>query len=173
MFTLLHDLRIAARFLGRNRTFAIASAVILALGISLSATLFAIVKGALLEPWPYRGYDRIVTLRATYPTQGRTAFSLWSVPEIDDLRRSSDIFAHVIAGDARNVNLTYLGHAERVRAAVITPNAFVMLGVPALLGRVLTDPDARPGAAPAVVISFAFWQTRLGTDPGVVGRTLR
>jgi putative ABC transport system permease protein len=173
MFTLLHDLRIAARFLARNRTFAVASALILALGISLSATLFAIVKGALLEPWPYRGYERIVTMRATYPTLGRTAFSLWSVPEIDDLRRSSDIFAHVIAGDARNVNLTYLGHAERVRAAVITPNAFVMLGVPAFLGRALADADARPGATPAVVVSYRFWQTRLGADRGVVGRTLR
>ena len=83
MFTLLHDLRHAARFLGRNRAFAAAAAIILALGISLSATLFAIVHGALIAPWPYRGYDRLVTVRATYPTQGRTAFSLWSVPEIE------------------------------------------------------------------------------------------
>ena len=173
MFTLLHELRIGLRFLARNRAFAVASAVILALGISLSATLFAIVKGALIEPWPYHGYDRLVTVRATYPTQGRSAFSLWSVPEIEDLRGASDVFAHVIAGDARNVNLTYLGHAERVRAAVITPNAFGMLGVPAFLGRGLNDADVRPAAAPVVVVSFRFWQTRLGADRGVIGRTLR
>jgi predicted permease len=173
MITLLHDLRIAARFLARNRAFTAASVVILALGISLSATLFAIVKGALIEPWPYHGYERIVTVRATYPTQGRTAFSLWSAPEIEDLRRMSDLFAHVIAGDARNVNLSYLGHPERVRAAVITPNVFVMLGVPALLGRALADADARSGAPPALVVSYRFWQTRLGADRAVVGRTLR
>ena len=43
MFTLLHDIRIAMRFLGRHRLFAGTSVAILALGISLSATLFAIV----------------------------------------------------------------------------------------------------------------------------------
>jgi putative ABC transport system permease protein len=173
MLTLLHDVRIAARFLARNRSFAAAAVGILALGISLSATLFAIIKGTLVEPWPYAGYDRLVTVRGTYPTQGRADFSLWSVPEIEDLRRASDIFAHVIAGDARNVNLTYEGRPERVRAAVITPNAFAMLGVAALQGRPLTDADARPGAAPAVVVSFRFWQTRLGADARAVGRTLR
>ena len=57
MFTLLHDIRIAARFLARNRAFTAAAVGLVALGISLSATLFAIVKGALLEPWPYTGYD--------------------------------------------------------------------------------------------------------------------
>ena len=173
MLNVLHDVRIAIRFLLRHRLFTAASIGILALGISLSTTLFAIVKGTLIEPWPYHGYDRIVTVRGTYPTQGRSAFSLWSVPEIEDLRRAPDIFAHVIAGDARNVNLTYAGRPERVRAAVITPNAFAMLGVPPLAGRTLTDADARPGAAPVVVVSFQFWQTRLGADAGAVGRTLR
>ena len=173
MSALTHDLRIAFRYLWRNLTFSTAAVAILAMGICLSATLFAIVKGALLAPWPYRGYDRIVTVTGDYPTQGRTRYSLWSVPEIDDLRRESNIFEHVIAGDARNVNLTYNDRAERVRAAVITPNAFTMLGVPALIGRTLTAADAAAGAVPTVVISFHFWQSRLGADPDAVGRVLR
>jgi hypothetical protein len=70
------DIRIALRFLHRNPTFAVASAAILALGISLGSPLFAIVRGALLEPWPYRDYDRLVTVAGNYPTQGRTGFSL-------------------------------------------------------------------------------------------------
>ncbi len=173
MFTLLHDVRIAIRFLRRNRLFTAACVAIVALGISLAATLFAIVKGTLIEPWPYQGYDRIVTVRGTYPIEGRSDFSLWSVPEIEDLRQARNIFAHVIAGDARNVNLTNAGHAERVRAAIITPNAFGMLGVPAFAGRPLTDADARPGAPPVVVVSYRFWQMRLGANLDAVGRTLR
>jgi putative ABC transport system permease protein len=47
-----------------------------------------------------------------------------------------------VALPRRNANLTYLGRAERVQAAVITPNAFVMLGVPAFLGRALADLEA-------------------------------
>ncbi|HEY7284747.1 MAG TPA: ABC transporter permease [Vicinamibacterales bacterium] len=167
------DVRLAARFLRRNPVFTLATVAILALGIALSATLFTIVRGTLIRPWPYRGYDRIVTLSANYPTHGRTDFSLWSTPEIEDLRRAPDLFEHVIAGDARNVNLTYAGRAERVRAAVITPNAFEMLGVPAMTGRALDNRDAEPGAAAAVLVSYQFWATRLGADPYAVGRTLR
>ena len=173
MHPLFQDARFALRFLLRNRSFTFAAVAILAVGISLTAALFAIVKGTLIEPWPYHGYDRIVTFRGTYPTQGRTAFSLWSVPEIDDLRRASDIFEHVIAGDARNINLTYAGRPERVRAAVITPNVFAMLGVPAFTGRTLSDADGTVGAPPVVVVSFRFWQTRLGADPRAVGQSLR
>ena len=104
-----------------------------------------------------------MTFTGAYPTQGRTGFSLWSVQEIEDFRAATDIFDAVIAGDARNVNLTGAGRPERVRAAVITPNAFAMLGVPALVGRTLDERDAVAGAdglagglAGAVVGAFAL-----------------
>ena len=76
----LRDIRFAARFLWRNRGFAFSSSAILALGIAMSTILFAVVKGALIAPWPYRGADRIVTVRGNYPVQGRSGFPLWSAP---------------------------------------------------------------------------------------------
>ena len=173
MSSLLNDARVALRFLRRHAVFACAAIAILGVGIGLGATLFAIVKATLLEPWPYAGADRIVTFTGAYPTQGRTGFSLWSVPEIEDFRAATDIFDAVIAGDARNVNLTSAGRPERVRAAVITPNAFAMLGVPALVGRTLEERDAAPGADKVALIGFQFWRMRLGADRNVVGRVLR
>ena len=169
----LRDVRLAVRFLLRNRGFALAAIVILGLGISLTTTLYAIVRGALIEPWPYHGYDRLVTVRRDLPSQGRRDFSLWSAPEIDDLRRETRIFEHVIAGDARNVNAMFNGHAERVRAAIISPNVFRALGVAAMLGRSLDDADAAADATPAVVVNYRFWRNRLGADLAVVGKTLR
>src|SRR6266550_3136661 len=51
---------------------------------------------------------------------------------------------------------------------------FQVLGVGALIGRTLTPDDTRvPGAQPVVVLSNAFWRRRLGSDPGVVGKTIR
>ena len=168
-----HEVRFALRYLRRNPGFTLTAITIVALGIGLSATLFAVVRGALLQPWPYQGYDRLVTVRGNYPEQGRTAFSLWSAREVSDLQVQSDIFAHAIAGNARNVNLTFDGTPERVRAAVLTPNAFEMLGVPALLGRPLQEHDAIKGAPPVVVVSYDFWRTRLGRKADVIGETLR
>jgi predicted permease len=172
MIDLARHARFALRYFNRNRGFAAAGIALVALGVSLSATLFAIVNGALLRPWPYAGYDRIVTVRGNYPEQGRTGFSLWSAAEIADLRRESDVFSFVVAGDARNVNLTFAGRAERVRAAILTPDAFEMLAVPTLMGRTLDASDASADAR-VVVVSFQFWRTRLGAARDIVGRTLR
>lgn len=170
---LWRDLRDGARFLRRNIAFTVVCVTLLALGIGLSVTIFAIVNGALLHPWPYRGYDRLVTVRGNYPQQARTDFSLWSPREVEDLTRDARSLAYVIAGDARDVNLIYQGRPERVRAAVITPNAFAMLGVAPLRGRLLIDQDALPGAQPAVLVSYDFWQQRLGASDAIVGHTLR
>ena len=40
------------------------------------------------------------------------------------------------------------------------------------LGRTFHAGEDRPGAALAIVVSAAFWKTKLGGDPAVVGRTL-
>src|SRR4029077_18159120 len=53
-------------------------------------------------------------------------------------------------------------------------NYFQVLGVGALIGRTLMPDDARmPDAQPVVVLSNAFWRRRFGSDPGVVGKTIR
>jgi predicted permease len=166
------DLRLGFRFLRRQWGFTAGAVALLGLGICFSTTLFAIVQGALLEPWPYAGYDRMVTVGGNYPVLGRSDSPLWSAPEIEDLRQSG-VFEAVIAGNARNVNLTYQGRPERVRAALLTPNAFPKLGLPALLGRTLVTSDALPGATPVVVVSYTFWRDRLGADPHIVGQMLR
>lgn len=170
---LWRDVQYGVRFLRRNIGFTVVCVALFALGIGLSVTIFAIVNGALLQPWPYRGYDRLVTIRGNYPQQGRTDFSLWSPREIEDLTRDARSLAYVIAGDARDVNLIHDGRPERVRAAVITPNAFAMLGVAPLRGRLLLDQDASPGAQATVLVSYGFWQQRLGASNDIVGHTLR
>ena len=47
-----------------------------------------------------------------------------------------------------------------------------MLGARPLLGRTFHSGEDRPGAPLAIVVSAAFWKTKLGGDPAVVGRTL-
>ena len=47
-----------------------------------------------------------------------------------------------------------------------------MLEVVPALGRLFTESDDRPNAAPVVLISESLWRSRLGADPLVVGRRL-
>ncbi|NIU75032.1 MAG: FtsX-like permease family protein, partial [Gammaproteobacteria bacterium] len=71
--------------------------------------------------------------------------------------------------------MTYNGDgiAERVLAAHVTPSYLTTLGVAPALGRVFTADEGEPGTPPAVIVSQGFWETRLGSDPGVLDRTVR
>jgi putative ABC transport system permease protein len=62
---------------------------------------------------------------------------------------------------------------QRLRGNYGTSNTFQVMGVPPLLGRTTLPDDARPDAAPVVVLGYRFWQRQFGGDPGVIGRQLR
>jgi predicted permease len=65
------------------------------------------------------------------------------------------------------------GPTERTWGQLVTPSYFSTLGVRPLLGRFFDPADEQPGRAPAAVISHRFWADRLGSDPSIVGKTLR
>ena len=41
------------------------------------------------------------------------------------------------------------------------------------LGRTFLEEENQPGRTPSVILTDAFWRSRMGADPGIVGRTLR
>lgn len=65
------------------------------------------------------------------------------------------------------------GRAAPVAGAEVTASTFSMLGTPPLLGRTLDRADERPGAPDVVVLGHDVWVSRFGSDPGIVGRTVR
>ena len=170
---LWRDLRFAARVLRRSYGFTIVVVATMALGIGASAALFGMIKGALLERWPYEGYDRLVTFRANSPRLARVDFPLWSAAEYRDLARRTDLFDFVIAGEGRGVTVGGDGQAERVPAGLMTANAWPMLGIPPLLGRTFDAADDRPGGSHVAVVSHRFWRNHLGGRADVVGAVLR
>lgn len=165
------DVRYALRALGRNRGYAFAAILTLALGISAATAVFTIVDGVLLRPLPF---DRPGELFLVFQQNTLTKTSLGDATPANflDWRARTRSFAAMAALRGGNVSLALGDGAERVRAADVTPNFFDLLGVPAVLGRTFT---ARDGAdrARVVVISDALWQQRFGGRPDVVGRTLR
>jgi putative ABC transport system permease protein len=50
---------------------------------------------------------------------------------------------------------------------------FKLFGTRSGVGRVLLAGDDQPGAAPAIVLGYSLWRDDFGSDPGVVGRSIR
>src|SRR5690349_14506816 len=67
METLLQDVRYAVVSAGRNKAFALAAVLTLALGIGATTTMFSVVYGVLLRPLPYANADRLVQLSEEHP----------------------------------------------------------------------------------------------------------
>jgi hypothetical protein len=55
----------------------------------------------------------------------------------------------------------------------VTSNFFGELGANPAQGRLLNVADGRPDAPPALVLGHAFWVSHFGSDPSVVGSSVR
>jgi hypothetical protein len=64
---LKQDIGYALRFLGKRWGAAAVAVVVMSLGISLTATMFAIIKGVVLTGPDYPDLDRIVFVQTTIP----------------------------------------------------------------------------------------------------------
>ena len=59
---LFQDVRYALRSLWHSKAFATVAILCLGFGIGLNTTIFSIIDGVLLKPYPYSDPDRIVVL---------------------------------------------------------------------------------------------------------------
>lgn len=169
---MIRDFRFALRALRRSPGFTAVAVLLLSLGIGAATALFSVVKATLLEPWPYSGARRIVTIAASYPRSAQARSGAFSAEEAADLMRREDVFDAALAGTARDVNLTGGGAAERIHAVAMTASAFRLLGVPPAAGRVFDERDDRPGTASVVVLGNRLWRDRFHSDPSIVGRPI-
>ncbi len=166
------DLRFALRSLARVKGLAATVIVTLALGIGANAAIFSVVRGVLLRPLVNRDESRLLYIRQSAPGIGAENAN-FSVPEIQDLRgrvRTLSAF-----GDFSTISFTMIGLGEPrlVRAGVVSGSYFEVMGLRPVLGRLLGPGDDGPAAAGAAVLTYRFWSTSLGSDPGVIGRTIR
>ena len=164
------DVRAAARFCWRHPLVSITVVATLAVGIGATTAVFAVLNATFLKKLPIANAQRFVAISS----KGGGAFSY---PEYLALRNVPGLQA-LIAGDRSSTTLGWAGDDGRTRQRVViekvTGNYFEALGVgPGTRGRLFTDADAQPAMTPVVVLSHAAWRKRFGSDPAVIGRTIR
>jgi predicted permease len=168
--TFVQDARFALRLIRRAPGFAAVTILTIALGIGVNTAIFSVVHGVLLRPLPYPEPDRLVRAYLVNPAQDITDGRL-SVPEVADWRERSRALASI--GGAISIPMILTGHGDPTehQAAVVAGDFFGTMGVPAQIGRTLTDEDLRQ-AVPNAVVSERLWTTRFGRDPAILGRAI-
>jgi len=165
------DVAFGLRILRRRPGVSALAIATLALAIGANASVFSVINQVLLQPLPYENTEQIDTIWTYYSKFDRTQSRI-SAPELLDLRGRTDSYSHVAAHTDAAANLLGTDKPVRIRASLMTANMFDLLGVAPLLGRTFTEAEETAGQELVVVISYEFWQSRLGGDPNVLGRTL-
>ena len=164
--------RLGARMLVKFPGVSVVGVLAMAIGIGLGAGYLEVVNDLLRPTLPLPDGDRIVGLRnwdvAENDPELRSLhdYTVWrnGLQSVDDVSAFRTIERNVeSAGRA----------AEPATGAEITPAAFRVAKVPALVGRTLLDADERPGAPAVIVLGYRLWQNRFGGTPDVIGSTIR
>ena len=166
---LWQDVRYASRDLARHPGFALATILILALGIGANTGIFSLIDSLLLRTLPVPEPHRLVQILLI--VRGRPGDSL-SYPVVRALQEQPDLFAGVCGFSGASFSAGPRGAAERTTGAWFSGGCFHALGIQPFMGRLLQPEDDSPGAAPAAIISYGFWERRLARDPLVIGQPI-
>ncbi len=171
------DLQFAVRLLSRDKGFAAAAVVSLALGIGANAAIFQLLDAVRLRTLPVERPEELAEVRWPPRTSRSGEFNgrrpMLTNPLFEELRRQQDAFTDLVAWGARTFNTAPGGEIERVEGLSVSGSFFRTLGVGALLGRAISSDDDRRGCPAIAVISHAYWQRTFGADPSAVGRQIR
>jgi predicted permease len=178
----MRHFRVAFRSLSRTPLVSAVAVLSLALGMGANAAIFSVYERMLLRPLPVPEPDRLVHLLNPGPKSGSQSSgapggieAVWSYPLFRDLERAElPAFSGLAAEVFFSANLAYGGDTLSGLAATVSGGYFQTLGLQPAAGRLFgPDDDRQRDAHPVVVLDHAYWQTRFGGDPGVVGKPLK
>lgn len=165
------DLRVALRRIRATPGISALIVLLLAAGLALNSTVFALVHALVLRPLPVSDPGSLYLPVQDVPRLGARSEQPYAV--VSALQTSARSFREVAAYAEYDTACRTPAGPMRVRAHIVTGAFFETLGTRPLLGRVLDRRDAAPGAgAIPVVLSYPFWRRAFGADPGVAGRPL-
>ncbi|HEV8431389.1 MAG TPA: ABC transporter permease [Pyrinomonadaceae bacterium] len=187
MTSFWQDLRYGAQMLLKYPGFTAVAVLTLALGVGANTALFSVVDAVLLKKLPVKDPDHLVLFTATWdrekfgpggfdganrrdPATGLTVGTSFAMQTLVRLRQEQGPLSDVFAFAPVNINLNADGQAEVVDGQAVSGNYYNALGVPALIGRTITEADDNAAAAPVAVLSHRFWTNRFGANTSVVGR---
>lgn len=172
MSTILQDLKYAVRALRKSPGFAVIAILTLALGIGANTGIFTLLNALLYRELPVPHPKQLVELRLTFHNGQHVGFSL---PMFQELQRNQKVFSGMLAwsgGSPENVEVN--GKLARNNVFYVSGDFYSQLGQRPELGRLIEPSDTNFSApvSQVAVISDAFWRTRFGADPDVLGKQI-
>ena len=161
-----------ARTLRRSPVFATFTLLTFALATGGVTLIVTLINAVLLAPLPYPASGRLVTLMEK-GVHDESRGSQTAAPNFQDWERQGTLFERMALYEYQGFNLSGDGDPEQVAGLRTTSGLFEVLGIPPALGRPLLRGDDSLANGKVVVLGYRLWQQRFGSDPGIIGRSIR
>jgi predicted permease len=138
----------------------------IALGIGLTAGLFAVGDAVMLRPV---AVDRPQDLYSVSSRGDDGNYMMYGWPDYLDMAKALDGRAELVATQRRGA---FVGQDEASEMVMIQPassNFFRVAGVKAAMGRASLGES---GGLPETVLGYRLWQTHFSSDPRIAGKTV-
>ena len=125
----------------------------------------------LLHPLPYPDADQLIRIHRELP-RGDRAIPVTSA-DYENWKNGAETLAGLGALSSRDfeVALNDPSEVETIPAAEVDPSLFELLGVKPLLGRLFTEQEGS-AQEKLVVLSYGFWNDRMGRREDILGATV-
>jgi putative ABC transport system permease protein len=173
MENIWQDLRYAFRTLSRAPSFSIGAAVILAIGVGATSSVFSIFDSVVRRGLPYAHSEQLFI---PYESKDGGAYRGLSYPTFLDWVADSSTWRGPVDDIAfiRGIPNWVDGDdgAERTFVGCVSPRFFRLMGVAPLLGRTFLADEERRDGNRVVVLSYSVWKRYYGGDREILGRTI-
>ena len=175
--TFWQDVRYGVRLLRLNPGFTVVAIASLALGIGANTAIFQLFDAVRLRLLPVSNPQELAEVHIADMSASRGSIANEYLPLTNVLweriRDRQQVMSGIFAWSPQTFNLSSSGETRYAHGIWVSGDYFHVLGVPPILGRVLTAEDDRRGCgSPGVVISYAFWQREFGGATSAVGSKL-
>jgi putative ABC transport system permease protein len=171
------DVRVAVRSLRLSPGFTLAALAVLTLGTGAGIAMFAIVNSVVLRPLPFDEPNRLIAIGEVHHrlvARGLSNLGSVAAPNFFEWRQSLGTVENLAAtSSASGFTIREGDQPEELRALRVTANLFDVLRLQPAIGRAFTTEHEIDGNHRVALISDSFWRRRFGSDPQVIGRTLR
>jgi putative ABC transport system permease protein len=166
----VQDLRSGIRLLRKSPVFTLVAVATLALAIGANTAVFGVLHSVLLTPLPYPDADRLYMIWETNLPQSRPQDQP-SPANFLDWRQMNRSFSKMAAFGTAFSTIEVDGRVESLNSAYYTEDFFELAGVAPALGR-FPSPEEIDARTPLAVVSYDYWQRRLGGKADAAGKTV-
>ena len=171
MQNILLDLRYGLRGLTKSPGFAAIAVLTIGLGVGANTAIFSVVKAVLLNELPYQQPNRLVMIAEADNDKINPVTVDFTTTH--DLRERSRTFERMSLIRSWSSALVGQGDPELINGLRVNYDFFDTLGVTMQFGRTFREEEDKANTWHVLILTHDLWARRFGSDPNVVGKTVR